>query len=249
MRSVINDPVGEHYWELEVLFRTAGDLPKRLGRLSDALRGQHLLHAKMYPLYEKCDTFCCAFTLGLRGVSMEGMHHSIREALGKDVVSLKHKLVSQSEFSRSKEPPRYGSLDEAGWAVLLQSLAGNFGTGALSAIHSTGLEIGASKGRELAQLHAREDWFMLLMKGLDALQSSGWGKYQLLKTGTLPHNIEVRIFENLECKAAMSVHPFENSFTRGYITGLLRSLLSDNIMVREERCIRKGDCYCSYVVE
>ncbi len=203
----------------------------------------------MYPIYEKCDAFCCAFTLGLRGVSMEGMSHSIRDALGKDVISLKHKIISRSEAAEHHELPRHGSLDENGWAVLLHSLAGNFGTGAFSAIHSTGVEIGNSKGKELAQQHAQEDRSMLLMKGLDALQSSGWGKYQLLKTGSLPHNIEIRIFDNLECKAAMSVHPFENSFMRGYIAGLLRSLFNDNIMVREERCIRKGDDYCSYIIE
>lgn len=239
----------EHYWELEVLFRTAGDLPKRLGSLSTALKGQHLFHAKMYPLYERCDAFCCAFTLGLHGMSMEGICHSIKNALGKDVISIKHRLISNTLLPAKNGSPRSGSLDETGWGVLFRSLADNFGTGALSALHSTGVEMGGSKAKELTQQHPPEDRSLLLMKGLDALQNNGWGKYQLIKTGPLPHNLEIRVFENLECKAAMSVSQFENSFLRGFFTGLLRSLFSDNIMVREERCIRKGDPYCSYVIE
>ncbi len=246
---MIDNSAIEHYWELEVLFRTAGDLPKRLGSISTALKGQRLLHAKMYPLYEKCDAFYCAFTLGLHGMSMEGISHSVKDALGKDVISIKHKLVSNASLAAHSGSPRCGSLDENGWSVLLHSLADNFGTGALSAIHSTGVEMGASKAKELAQQRPQEDRFMLLMKGLDALQSNGWGKYQLLKTGPLPHSLEIRVFDNLECKAAMSVNQFENSFMRGYFTGLLRSLFSDNIMVREERCIRKGDEYCSFIIE
>jgi len=249
LRSIINESTGGPHCEIEVLFRAAGDLPKRLGNLSAALSGQHLLQAKIYPLYAKCDAFYCALTMGQNGASMESVCQSIKEALGNDIISLKHKLVSASESAGRHEPTRYGSLDENGWATLLRSLASNFGTGAFSAICSTGLEMGSSRGIGLAQQNGCEDRFTLLMRGLDTLQGCGWGKYQLFKTGALPHNIEVRVFDNLECKAAMSVPRFENSFVRGYITGLLRSLLSDNIMVREERCIRKGDCYCSYVVE
>lgn len=236
------------YWELEVFFQSRDRMSRNIKKLMGILKDNGIIAARIARLQDKCGAIGCAIILSIKGLTIERIINAVKDAFGKEMVSISSNPIT-SESATSQVPEKtVASLNAESWGILIRSLSETLGTGASASLYSAGMEIGELSAKGLLLSRPKQDRFLLLMECLESFQDSGWGSYHIVKNGSLPYDLEVRIFNCLECRATMAISGYESPFTRGQLTGMVRSLFNENLTAVEKRCIKKGDPYCTFVI-
>jgi len=233
---------------LEVLFQSRERISRNIKKLMGVLKDNGIIAARIARLQDKYDAIGCAIILSIKGLTTEGIINAVKDAFGKEMVSISSKPISLESASPQIPEKTAASLDVEAWGILIRSFSETLGTGACTSLYTAGMEIGELRAKGALLSQPKQDRFPLFMECLESFQNSGWGSYQIVKNGSLSYDLEVRIFNCLECRATMAISGYDNSFTRGQLTGMVRCLFNENLTATEKACIKKGDPYCAFII-
>lgn len=236
------------YWELEVFFQSRERISRNIKKLMGVLKDNGIVAAKIARFQDKCGAVGCAIVLSVKGFTAEGIVNAVKDAFGKEMVSISSKPIAHESAISQIPEKTAASLDAEAWGILIRSFSETLGTGASASLYTAGMEIGELSAKRALLSRPKQDRFLLLMECLESFQNSGWGSYQIVKNGSLPYDLEVRMFNCLECRASMAISGYDSPFTRGQLTGMVRCLFNENLTVTEKACTRKGEPYCAFII-
>jgi len=112
-------------------------------------------------------------------------------------------------------------------------------------LYHTGLGVGRRAADEYMQLLGERDLKKLLEFNGELWISLGWVKDYRVEVG---EDVVVRFWDLFECQGLVGIaRATSGYFTRGVLAGYINKISGKNVVVREVKCIAKGDPYCEFV--
>jgi len=114
--------------------------------------------------------------------------------------------------------------------------------------HQLGIEAGRAKARRVQEefhLHGEDALRIILAERV----AKGWGIASLLKYDSTNGAALITVKELYECICVRSENvaiESKGEFFRGYLEGVLSTLMNSKINVREIECVREGHLQCSF---
>ena len=141
-------------------------------------------------------------------------------------------------------------LDVAGVSAMLDWLDRTFETGGHAILFDMGLEAGKSVVRGLKRgfgLFGRQafETFMAMCTAM------GFFKYELISFDAESRRAVVRLFRSFECEPfrGRGERRTRSHLLRGMVAGALEAVFGCPMMVKETRCVARGDECCEFVAE
>ena len=141
-------------------------------------------------------------------------------------------------------------LDVAGLAAMLDWLDRTFETGGHAILFDMGLEAGKSIARGLERrfgLFGRQAFETFLAM----CTAMGFFTYELVGFDAESRQAIVHLFHSFECEPfrERGERRTRSHLLRGMVAGALETVFGCPMMVRETRCVARGDGYCEFVAE
>ena len=139
--------------------------------------------------------------------------------------------------------PYYEGFITEGWS--------RFGTAFPIMLYLLGFEAGRRAYRDFAYI-AGGDRDAEVKVAQSFFQMLGYGRLESVKLDDRKREAVVRVYDSFECSLFLGVGEIRAGFARGLIGGWLAARWgvekAENMVVREEKCIAKGDPYCEFRV-
>ncbi len=140
-------------------------------------------------------------------------------------------------------------LPETALRGLITVLLSNWGDLAAStSIRKLGRNIGENLYEKLSSYVAGDDYDTLSEIFIRSLQAMGIGIVEILSNTASDGEVIFRIYDNIECRNYGHTGKPMSSLVKGIIEGFYRRLWEKRVVVREEKCLAKGDKYCEFNV-
>jgi len=112
-------------------------------------------------------------------------------------------------------------------------------------LYHTGLGVGRKAADEYMELLKERDVKKLLEFNGELWVSLGWVKDYEMEVN---EDIVVRFWDLFECQGLIGLAKTPSGyFTRGVLAGYINKISGKNVVVREVKCIARGDPYCEFV--
>lgn len=130
---------------------------------------------------------------------------------------------------------------------MLTAMRRQFGTGGNVMLYQEGLFYGkdevADYIKRLGFGFARSNLKDVLM----VYQALGWFKLEGVDQNEQDRTVTIRTSGSFECEGAKSLGPYSH-FMRGCLSGGLTTILGEEMLCKETKCIAAGDQYCEFVL-
>lgn len=135
-------------------------------------------------------------------------------------------------------------------ANMIKRLCDVFGLGGATILYEMGMELGETVVKKTKERYNIKEEVEILKVILIERIAKGWGLPEIEEFNKDKSLAIIKVHELFECIPFKGMRNEPCSyFFKGYLTGILKSLLNKEIEVIEEKCIAKGDPYCLFVAK
>ena len=161
-------------------------------------------------------------------------------------------LVDAVSFPTTFLGRRMVLLDVCSVGAMLDWIDRTFGTGGHVILFDMGKEAGTIVTRVLKERYGLSGR-QLLEAFLALCTSMGWFRYEIVSLSPEGSESTVRLYDSYECsyltqQTGPSGRP-RSHLVRGVLAGVFEVAFGREVVVREVKCVAKGDPYCEFVVK
>jgi len=123
-----------------------------------------------------------------------------------------------------------------------------FGTAGEALLYYTGFDFGQRAYKYYKNLAITQDLNELgeIARALGA--TTGWMQIEPVNVNTKTKTAQIRLHNNFECELGKGNKKPYSHFLRGLIAGFFAGLFKQGVLVKEKKCIAKGDPYCEFEI-